>query len=1079
MRKVINYIVVICAICVLWSGCGSGNVKVSVAKPVTAAVVVPSGWQELVPAEYHQQFEAALLLAGDNRETLIGVLKTIPPEQRPGAAFLISTMTYPDLVAISKDVLLEDITYAYKVKAQYPWMKNMPEDIFQHYVLPYRCAEEPISAYRKYFYGQLDPIIGQCKDMADVVHQVNLWLGAPKPDGRSRVRFVSTEERDQSPLSTLKSGYGRCEEMMIIYMSAARSVGIPCRSSWTPYWAICDNNHAWAEVWVDGNWKPIGGCEPGTPWFEHPAKRAAAVYSVKIGPPAQSDLLHKSFGGGCMINSTPNYSKTCTVNVTVSADSKPVSGVTAAFAVFNWGSFRPVGTKITDKDGKASFIVGIGEYFLSAGNDTGRAWQVVRTEPDKTLELKLELEPNAAPDGYVFLRYPTAEEARVSFTASNLAPTVTTPLTPTRPAPMEIHYFEEFSLARHSDVMALLEGAPEKDTVVQKLVSAGGNWPEIVNAIKECKPELKSDLFWLIGRLAHLEAIEVTKEFLLDNVNCAANARPMAVIKVPDDIYRAYVLSPSFQYLHITNWRKELRTKFTLTKSEWKDYSVAMTSVPILADSITTTANAVNEWVQNNIKVKSELSGRFSYTPSPLDTFRSKVGDPYGVAVFTAGLLRTLGVPAQVKNDWVEFWDGANWLPLYPHDLKNFANTQRNEATASEYDVKPAGLRMNLFRKGAPDTNPWEKIAISRFQNGYWGYLEWRELKHSGKWVGIPPGTYLITAGVRNSNGDAMVYCKQLEFKSGEGVVLDIPLDIPLDKLPESDRVVRKLDKVPMFELPDLEGKMYNLTETLKTKGVILAFFSLDNEPSIRMLPLIDDITDYIGRTAGQSVTNIFEIVGIYVDPEGKDKLVTDGRLKSLRMPILLDTKQAVVKQFIPDFDKNKSQYLPSTLLISPTTLYAEGNEQSKIEPKILVWEEGYNMAIQNTIGNAVRILLLSIHRMPDSWSRRSERPVEPKITVQPLNIGPDYAGEADKLYKAGDYQKSLELYTKALEYNPDDAGLWYNIACDCALLGKVDDGINALKKALEYGYSELHWMDNDPDLATLRKDPRYKDLRK
>ncbi|MFH1228067.1 MAG: transglutaminase domain-containing protein [Planctomycetota bacterium] len=1067
MRKLIYSI---CLICLLSAGCGSVN------KPATAGA--PDDWQSFVPAEYRTQFESVLALAGDNKDTLISALKAVPPEQRPGAAFLISVMTYPDIAAITKDILLEHIAYAYKARAQYPWMRHMPEDIFLHYVLPYRCAEEPISAYRKYFYEQLDPIVGQCADMADVVQQVNLWLGELKPDGSKRVRFKQNEARDQGPLATLKAGYGRCEEMMIVYMSAARSVGIPCRSAYTPFWAVCDNNHAWVEVWVDGQWKPIGGCEPGSPWFANPAKRAAAVYSAKMGPPAKSEILHRTTGSVSMINSTPNYSKTCAVNITVTADNKPVSDVTVAFSVFNFGSFRPIATKVTNQDGKAAaspalmrgkaeFIVGIGEYFLSAGNSAGRAWQVVRTTPDKTLDIVLKLEPNAAPDGYVFMRYPTAEEARLSFTSSNMAPAMVLPLIPTRPPPPETYFFEEFSPAEHPDVMALLDGYPENDALVQKLKLAGGNWPEIAGAIKECKPELRSDLFWLIRQLAHLEAVEVTKEFLLDNVSIAAQARQRADWEVPDDIYRPYVLSPLFQHLHIRQWRKELY-EFS------KIFSYASTEPPP-RDFL---PRAVNEWVQNNIKLRTDLAGRFSYTPSPLDTLRSKLGDPYGVAVFTAALLRTLGVPARIKsavggsasgrNDWVEFYDGAKWLPLYPHDLNNFANIRRDAKTASEYDVKPAGLKMNLFLKdGAADTNPWEKMAISRFQNGCWAYMDWDQLRRSGKWVGIPPGQYLVTAGARNSNGDAMVYCKQLDFKSGEGVVMDIPLDIPLDKLLEADRVVRKLAKVPMFQLPDLEGKIYNLTETLKTNTnpFIITFFSLDNEPSIRMLPLIDQLKDKADKAG-------VRILAVYIDPEGKGKFIKDGRLKSLRIPVLLDSDQKIVKQFIPDFDENKSKCLPSTLLIS-ANVACTANSLSVTDhviARIVIWDEGYNMAIGSFIESELDLML---------DATKNTLSIEPKITYQAFDIGPDYAGDAERYYKAGEYGKSLELYIKALEFNPDDAGLWYNIACDCALLGKVDDGINALKKALGYGYSELYWMDNDPDLAKLREDPRYKELRK
>ncbi|MDI6788792.1 MAG: tetratricopeptide repeat protein, partial [Planctomycetota bacterium] len=90
-----------------------------------------------------------------------------------------------------------------------------------------------------------------------------------------------------------------------------------------------------------------------------------------------------------------------------------------------------------------------------------------------------------------------------------------------------------------------------------------------------------------------------------------------------------------------------------------------------------------------------------------------------------------------------------------------------------------------------------------------------------------------------------------------------------------------------------------------------------------------------------------------------------------------------------------------------------------------------------------------------------------------------DYAGEGERYLKEGNYAKAVESFLKALKDNPDDADVWYNLACVCSLMGKVDEGLGALKKAIQYGWSDFHWMDNDPDLATLRQDPRYKEISK
>jgi len=49
-------------------------------------------------------------------------------------------MPFPDLISIKANYLLETHPLRYLIKHKYPWMKDMPEDTFLAYVLPYRMA---------------------------------------------------------------------------------------------------------------------------------------------------------------------------------------------------------------------------------------------------------------------------------------------------------------------------------------------------------------------------------------------------------------------------------------------------------------------------------------------------------------------------------------------------------------------------------------------------------------------------------------------------------------------------------------------------------------------------------------------------------------------------------------------------------------------------------------------------------------------------------------------------------------------------------------------------------------------------
>jgi quercetin dioxygenase-like cupin family protein len=78
-------------------------------------------------------------------------------------------------------------------------------------------------------------------------------------------------------------------------------------------------------------------------------------------------------------------------------------------------------------------------------------------------------------------------------------------------------------------------------------------------------------------------------------------------------------------------------------------------------------------------------------------------------------------------------------------------------------------------------------------------------------------------------------------------------------------------------------------------------------------------------------------------------------------------------------------------------------------------------------------------------------------------------------LYEAGDYEGAAALLRKALEEGPDP-GLSYNLACMEARLGHSDAAIEQLRQVVdEPRFREL--APNDPDLESIRDDPRFTEL--
>src|SRR5262245_14435137 len=76
-----------------------------------------------------------------------------------------------------------------------------------------------------------------------------------------------------------------------------------------------------------------------------------------------------------------------------------------------------------------------------------------------------------------------------------------------------------------------------------------------------------------------------------------------------------------------------------------------------------------------------------------------------------------------------------------------------------------------------------------------------------------------------------------------------------------------------------------------------------------------------------------------------------------------------------------------------------------------------------------------------------------------------------------GLYADGLKIDRRLVNLRPQDALAHYNLACSYSLLKKIDLAVRALRKAIELGYHDFRYMREDPDLAVVRKDARFRQL--
>lgn len=201
--------------------------------------------------------ETALVKAKDNRGEIEKALNGVPKEQRGGMAFLVEYMPESDLKALKADFLIANAKLAYAARGEFPWGKDVPEDLFFNDVLPYANVDEKRDAWRQELYDLCKPLVKDCKTPTEVAMKLNGELFKVVKVGYSTQR----KKPNQSPAESMETGKASCTGLSIILVDACRAVGVPARVVGTPLWANKSGNHTWVEIW-DKDWHFTGACEP-------------------------------------------------------------------------------------------------------------------------------------------------------------------------------------------------------------------------------------------------------------------------------------------------------------------------------------------------------------------------------------------------------------------------------------------------------------------------------------------------------------------------------------------------------------------------------------------------------------------------------------------------------------------------------------------------------------------------------------------------------------------------------------------------------------------------------------------------
>ena len=113
---------------------------------------------------------------------------------------------------------------------------------------------------------------------------------------------------------------------------------------------------------------------------------------------------------------------------------------------------------------------------------------------------------------------------------------------------------------------------------------------------------------------------------------------------------------------------------------------------------------------------------------------------------------------------------------------------------------------------------------------------------------------------------------------------------------------------------------------------------------------------------------------------------------------------------------------------------------------------------------------------------RKSQNPeFEIQFFESVLQRDPSYVAVVELLgglyTRQGRIADGLKMDRKLVKLQPTNATAHYNLACSLALSKRKSDALRELRQAVQLGYRDFDWMQQDPDLEPLKEHPDFQAL--
>lgn len=777
--------------------------------------------------QVHNDFLKRRALALGRSNQLFDGMDTLDTETREALEFLYAYMPYSDLADYDQAFYLQQIKTAFNAREIFSWGKEVPEDIFRHFVLVYRVNNENLDTARLLMQKELAPRL-EGLSMYEAALEVNHWC-------HEHVAYRASDSRTSAPLATMRTSLGRCGEESTFAVTALRSVGIPARQCYTPRWAHCDDNHAWVEVWVDGKWYYLGACEPDAElnmgWFSVPSTRCMMVHSKAFGRYHGDEEVVKQTAFYSELNLLSHYAPTKKITVKVfDNQNKPAVNAIVRFKLYNYSEFYPLATLKTDKEGKACLTTGLGDLLIWATDSTFYNYVKMDVREEDEIEIYLTRE---SPEISDFKEYtimmdvipPVAGEARVT------------------PSEEKNRINEQRKAYEDSLRGAYVATFPTKENYKNLLKpsdnltdeqaweiihKAEGNYEEIAKFINNHADE---DLWekWCITcccNLGHLE--EFNQHSLYDYLKTFSDkdmrditaetleahwCKPPvpAVMETYDEFYVKGLMPARISNEMVRPWRQFLKEKL----ADIKD------------------VNSLIAWTKENIIVDD--TGNYYNCPiSPRGVYELRHSDAHSRDIFFVAACRSLNIPAYLDN-------ATNTIYVCDGDAeKLWKKGKWNAVTFEEQKAIQPTAKLTLTYKPTKElTKPvyWSHFSLAKYKDGDFITFDFEDDERMDKFpttIALEPGFYCLTTGNRFPEGDVLVRADYFTIGENQKATKEIILR------PLTNRIVAVQGKLDPKQ--EIIPEMATLADYAGETGMLFVFVGDYKEPSKHLIKEIQSL---------------------------------------------------------------------------------------------------------------------------------------------------------------------------------------------------------------------------------------------